>query len=351
MSVDFDLFYQWACEYFGEENLKTKSTAHGTEICANSIWSEEKLGKTDSKHHLWMNPSGGKSKHPEIGSYRCWLTDKMGSLIGLVSELENLDWEESEIKICGGSSLRQLEQKVHEIFGHKEEKIEIRQLEQKIQLPDSCYKIKDLSNSHPMKHKASTYLLKRKIPYENLYVCVAGEFKNRIVIPYYGKEGELIYYNARTLDDKKNSLRYMKCPTNIVDQKNVLYMTEWPSKKSDIFIMEGEFDALTIKQTGNTACACGGKFMSETQIEMIRGHTPILSFDSDEAGLEAMLSIGKNLLEKGFREIYYVRPPKEYKDWNNLLVQKDVEILKVYLNKFKKPFTEDTPFLLLSNKI
>jgi DNA primase len=352
MSVDFDLFYDWAKNHFGEENLKIRTTAHGTEICTHSIWSEKKIGKTDNKYHLWMNTTGGKSKHPEFGSYRCWLTDEMGSLVGLVAEIENLDWEQAETLLCGGSSLRDLEQQVHEFFDQKKQ-VEKKEIKNNVEvnLPPSTYLISKLPSNHTMKIKADSYLEKRKIPNDGLYVCVAGDYKNRIVIPYYGPKGELIYYNARTMSDGKNTLRYMKCPTTIVDQKEVLFMTDWPAPKSKIYIMEGEFDAITLKLSGVTACACGGKFLSDSQIDLIRNYEPILAFDSDDAGLEAMLSIGKNLLEQGFPKVGYIRPPKAFKDWNGLLVNKNLETVKEYLSRFEKSFTKDTPAVLLSNRL
>jgi hypothetical protein len=353
MSVDFELFYDWAKDYFGEANIKIKNTAHGAEICTHSLWSEKKLGKTDNKFHLWMNPSGGKSKHPEMGSYRCWLTDEMGSLVSLVSRLENLEWEEAEARISGKSSLRDLEQQVHELFGHKDlpTQTTVKTQQKTVSLPPYCYLIDTMSPAHFMKARAEQYLAQRKLPSAGLYVCVSGDYKNRILIPYYNSNGDLIYYNARLISENKNALRYMKCPTTIVDQKEVLYMTEWPKPNSKIFIMEGEFDAIALKLAGVVGCACGGKFMSETQIEMIREYEPVLAFDADEAGLEAMVNIGKTLLERGFKKVNYVRPPKAFKDWNGLLVNKNLETVREYLSRFEKSFTNDTPLVLLSHRI
>jgi DNA primase len=128
-------------------------------------------------------------------------------------------------------------------------------------------------------------------------------------------------------------------------------MTEWPTTNSQVFIMEGEFDAMTLKLAGYVGCACGGKFMSDSQIELIRPYEPVLAFDADNAGLEAMLNIGNLLLERGFPKVYYVRPPRSYKDWNGLLVNKDIEIVKMYIEKYKKIFTKDTQAILLSHKI
>lgn len=353
MSVDFDLFMEWAKEYFGEENIRIKNTNHGVEICTHSIWSEKKLGKTDTKFHLWMNPSGGKSEHPEMGSYRCWLTDEMGSLVKLVSQLEGLEWEEAESRISGTSSLRSLEQKVHEFFDHKEivrEMTPVIKNKDSLQLPPSSFLINQLGN-HFMAHRASMYLKERKLSTDDLYICVAGEYKNRIVIPYYNANHELIYYNARLISEKKDVLRYMKCPTTVVDQKDVLYMTKWPNANKKIYIMEGEFDAMSLKLCGLVGCACGGKFLSDTQIEMIRQYVPVLAFDADDAGFEAMINIGKSLLEKGFSKISYVRPPKVFKDWNKFLVERNASTIKAYIEKYEKPFTTNTPDLLMLNKI
>ena len=115
--------------------------------------------------------------------------------------------------------------------------------------------------------------------------------------------------------------------------------------------MEGEFDAIALKLAGVVGCACGGKFMSETQIEMIREYDPVLAFDADEAGLEAMVNIGNTLLERGFKKVSYVRPPKAFKDWNGLLVNKNLETAREYLFRFEKSFTKDTPLVLLSHRI
>lgn len=353
MAVDFDLFMDWAKLHFGESNIKIKNTNHGVEICTHSIWSENKLGKTDTKYHLWMNPSGGKSEHPELGSYRCWLTDEMGSLVKLVAQIENIEYEEAEEKISGKASLRSLEQKVHAFFGHKPDVkkiVPVIQPKNLVSLPPNSFLINDLGN-HFMGHKASLYLKDRKLQSDGLYVCVAGEYKNRIVIPYYNSKHELIYYNARLISKKDDGLRYMKCPTDVIDQKEVLFMTDWPKPKSKVYVMEGEFDAMSLSQAGFVGAACGGKFLSEKQTEIIRQYIPVLAFDADNAGLEAMVNIGKSLLEKGFRQIYYIRPPKAYKDWNKFLVERNAATIKAYIEKYEKPFTENTPNLLRLNKI
>ena len=128
-------------------------------------------------------------------------------------------------------------------------------------------------------------------------------------------------------------------------------MTNWPKPKTKIYIMEGEFDAISLKLSGLVGCACGGKYLSDKQIDLIKNYEPVLAFDSDNAGLQAMLDIGSSLLEKGFPKISYVRPPKVYKDWNKLLKEKNTETVYEYIKRFEKPFTSFTSDILLSNKI
>jgi len=141
MAVDYDIFYEWAKDRFGEENIKIRHTSHGDEICTNSYFALQKLGKYDSKHHLWMNPEGGKKKN-EGGAYRCWLTDKMGSLVSLVAEYDNIPYEDADELLESSLSLRKLEQKCDEFFGYKAEEVALdAQPKQLIEFPPFTYRL------------------------------------------------------------------------------------------------------------------------------------------------------------------------------------------------------------------
>lgn len=345
--VDFDVFYDWCKDRFGESNLKIRNTAHGVEICTHSYFAQRK-GIDDNKFHLWMNPSGGKSKHPETGSYRCWKTDEMGSLVSLVARFDGIDYDDAEELICGSTSLRILEQRVNEFFGLKEED-PFEQAPQpeptEMQFPDYTFYIDKMSDVNFWKIRATTYLSERKILTEGLYICTEDpEYGNRIIIPWYDKDEKLVFWNARTMNKSSKVIRYLK--PKKADQDSVLFMTEWPAAGQKIYIMEGEFDAISLQLAGLYGCACGGKHLSDTQIEMIRCFEPVLVFDADESGLKALIDVGNSLLERGFPKVSYVRPPTAYKDWNKLLQCRDAETVKMYINKFEKPFTTITEDML-----
>lgn len=340
MAIDHDSFYQWAVNQFGESNVKIRYTAHGTEICTHSPWSLAKIGKDDRKYKLWMNTTVG-----DYGVYRDWLTDTKGSLVELVSKFDGMPFDEVEELISDATSLRALEKKVNEYFeelyGIPEED-EPEEPKAKVALPENCFRLRDMSPDNPWFIRASDYLSNRKLPVGDLYVCSEDEkFGDRIIVPYYNREGELIFFNGRALNPKQE-MRYRKCEGVPLDE--VLYMTGWP-RSGKIYVMEGEFDAMSMELAGFVSCACGGKFLSTSQMEMLRGYEIVLSFDADSSGLEAMIQTGMDLIGSGFK-VRYVRPPKLCKDWNALLTLKGPQVLRQYVEKYEKPYTQDTALRL-----
>jgi DNA primase len=297
-----------------------------------------------------MNPSGGK-KNLEGGAYRCWKTDAMGSLVSLVAECDNIPYDEAEELLLGSAtSLRSLENKLHKFFEQGPDPVDevVETPRQEIELPEYSFLIDRMMPSNFWRLRAKNYLNNRKIPSMGLYVCTDGEHKNRIIVPYYDREGSLIFWNGRTMSDNKKVLRYAKPKHG--DQANVLYMTEWPKPGEKVYLMEGEFDAITLGMADLAGCACGGKYLSANQIEMLRGYEIVLAFDADDPGLEALINIGNSLLESGFSRVSYVRPPVIYKDWNKLLQVRNLQTVRAYVERFEKRFTSNTGPLLLAKK-
>jgi hypothetical protein len=342
MSVDHDTFLKWAIGHFGSDNIRVKENG---EILANSPYTTEE----DRGMNLWMNPSGGKKKL-EGGAFRCWKTDKGGTLVWLVADLGRMGYEDAEELLCGITSLRRLEREVDAFFGGTpvaEPYVVEDSVNATIELPPHTYLISDLSKNHEHRVWAEEYLAKRKIPIDGLFVCTRGEYRDRIIIPYYDRLGSLIYYNARTLSKKDDALRYMKPDDETINQNTLLYFLEWPDAGSRVYITEGEFDAMSLNVAGLFGVACGGKFLSEEQVEMLRKFVPVVATDNDEgkrqnSGMEALIAIGNGLLGSGYKEVYYVRPPRGYKDWNAVLQDKGPNVLRAYIQKAEKAFTTST---------
>jgi DNA primase len=138
----------------------------------------------------------------------------------------------------------------------------------------------------------------------------------------------------------------MKPKEKDLKQEDILYFKTFPKINSKVYLVEGEFDAMSLNAIGLFGAACGGKNLSESQIEIMRSFIPVLALDNDEEGkdwgLQALLDIGDKLLISGFKEVYFVRPPKGFKDWNALLQKHSVETIQQYIKKFESPYNEWT---------
>lgn len=327
MAIDYDSFVKW-CEDKFDGQVITK----GKEVKINSIFT------ADHKYHLWCSVEGGKYKR-EDGVYHCWKTGNKGTLMGLVMQVEGCTYQEAQDILEGGTSIRVLEEKLHEFFENKQNTVS--RPESKIKLPEETYPICDLSYLH--RREAEDYITNRRLQIDGLYYCTGGEYRSRIVIPYYDQDGKLIYFNARHVG--KSKLRYMGPPKTCgVGKSDVLFAQKWPPPGSKVYLTEGEFDAMTLNVCGMFGIACGGKNLSDKQLEMLRPYKVCLALDADDTivesaspGLQGMMEMGRKLLSI-FVPTTFVRPPKQFKDWNKMLIVLNAEIVSAYIEKCEKPF-------------
>lgn len=329
--INFDKFLNWAESRFSDVVVK------GNEIKINSIFCD------DDKFHLWCNPVGGK-KNRKNGVFHCWKTDIRGSLITLVMKVDKCSYQEAlEILGCGHVDLRDFDRLINEFFDQKNQIEEPPSSD--LKLPDHVYRIEYLPENDLTRINAEMYLLNRKLKPQDFMVCTAGKYYPRIVIPYYDREGKLIYFNSRTPFDNKKTSRYLGPPKEIgVGKSDVLYLPKWARPGSEIHLTEGEFDAYSLFCSGLYSAALGGKELGENQVAIIREeqYIPVLCLDNDKSGGPATRKLGEFLLTKGFRDVYYVRPPVGIKDWNKMLVDYDIQSIKDYVFKHKKRFSINT---------
>lgn len=329
VSIDYDRFLDWA------ESRFDHVVVSGAEIKLNSVFCD------DRKHHLWCNPSGGKNAC-ETGVYHCWKSGEKGSLVGLVMFVDKCSYEEAlrSLDIAPSGGLAELEKRVEEIFKSKETPTQVKtEVQGGLQMPQDCYYFDDLPSSNRVRSHAEEYLKSRMIPTDGLMVCTGGRYKNRIMIPYHDRRGKLIYYNGRMLGNSEDGLRYLGPPKELgVGKGDVLYSRHWPSKGEKVYITEGEFDSMSLDLCGFRSVALGGKNISAAQMEMIEGCLPVLSLDADDAGGQAMPRIACSLIKAGFEKVRYVRPSREHKDWNGLMVARGEAVLRRYVETQERDY-------------
>jgi DNA primase len=320
MSCDFDTFVGWAESRFSDVRIA------GKEVKLNSCFTD------DHKHHLWCCP--------DKGTYHCWKSDNGGTLVKLVVHVDGCSFGEAaerigDTKSGGMGSIKSLEKQLHDL----QNELLKPKIETKMVLPKSTYPIKSLMEDNRYRLMAEEYLRSRKLPVGNLMICTAGEYRDRIVIPYYGKKGELIYWNSRDLTGKAY-LRYRgpKKDEVGIGKESVLWLEDWPKPKTKVYMTEGEFDAMSLNLTGLTAAACGGKSVSETQMEMLKHCHVVISFDADKSGSGALNKLGEVFEKYADVKVTYVRPPKAMKDWNEMLKDAGPKLIREYIEQNEKAF-------------
>jgi DNA primase len=330
-NICFDSFVDWANNRFNG-NVVVK----GSEVRLNSIF------EYDTKYHLWCSPSGGKHNRPD-GCYQCFKTGKRGTLVGLVMLVEGLEYGQAKDLISSINPL-DLEDQVKKLLGTNSSFEKDPPLPDFLPLPKGTFYIKDAPDYY--KNEAIKYLSNRSLSVGDLAVCVEGEYRDRIVIPYKDKKGRIIYYNCRLLHD--NGLRYLGPPKSVgVGKSDVLYMVNWRTCGGKIYLTEGEFDAISLQYSGLDAAAVGGKTVSDTQLFKLLDFQVCLAFDQDAYGLPAVREAAVKLIGLGVNTSF-VRPAKGYKDWNLMLQRFGPNVVREYILSKEKSADLLTIDMLLS---
>lgn len=337
MTIEKDNFLKWAESRFDND---IKVDGKGS-IRLNSIFTD------DYKHHMYCHtdPQVKDGSDRPYGTFHCFKTGQKGSLASLVMMVDNCPFDEA-IAALGGeeANMAVLEERLQEMLGSHSEKTVARPKPEEVglQLPLGTYQISELPEDNFFRSAAEIYLIERKLKPENYCVCVSGEFKNRIIIPYYDRKGNLIYWNSRVIGDNhgKDVLRYRGPDADTgVGKSDVVYMSHWPELGEIVHLTEGEFDADALTIAGLNGGALGGKNLSQDQAEYLRGYRPVVCLDNDISGREAILTVGENFLSHGFATgLAFVRPPVGFKDWNAMLLKLKPVIIKAYIQKAQRLF-------------
>ena len=165
-----------------------------------------------------------------------------------------------------------------------------------VALPDRTY-ILGHDGHEEFQEPIIEYLLRRKIdPLETrMHFSMDPKFLRRVIIPFY-RNGKIIYWQARTIDDNVKP-RYKNC---YATKDAIIYgydeLTRWDTRP--LFVTEGVFDAICV----NGICLLGSS-LNAAKIEILKKTRRRIIFviDRDKTGN----LLGKEALEAGW-EITFV---------------------------------------------
>jgi len=109
----------------------------------------------------------------------------------------------------------------------------------------------------PLSNRAIRYLAKRRISREQAtrLGIVEMEDRMRVIVPYYGREGEIIYWTARSYSNLEEGPKYLAA-----SGRHPLYVRPGWHQHDTLVLVEGVFDAIAVHQeTGMPVAAIGGK--------------------------------------------------------------------------------------------
>jgi DNA primase len=135
----------------------------------------------------------------------------------------------------------------------------------------------------------------------------ADRFWGRVMFPIHNQSGRVIAFGGRTLRTDKKTSKYVNSPeTEIYHKSDVLYGLYHSKvaiqKEKFCFLVEGYMDVIAMHQAGvENVVASSGTALTSGQIKLIQRFTNdiIISYDGDQAGINAALKGIDLLLEEG----------------------------------------------------
>ena len=132
-------------------------------------------------------------------------------------------------------------------------------------------------------------------------------FRNRIMFPFYSPSGKVIGFSGRSLSDKED-VKYLNSPETLLFQKSKVFYGSYQTmpeirKQNYVLLVEGQTDFLRLYEKGfKNVLATSGTAFSSKHANALGKYTNrvILTYDSDNAGVNAAIRTGYILLQNGF---------------------------------------------------
>lgn len=162
-------------------------------------------------------------------------------------------------------------------------------------------------------------------------------FRNRIMFPIHDHLGQIVGYSGRIYHNEDQA-KYVNSKSSLIFKKGeILYnyhlAKDEARKNKYVILVEGFMDVIRLSSVGiNSAVALMGTALTNDQINLLKQLKTkvIVCLDNDEAGENATLSVGDQLL-KAKIETYIIRL-SDYKDPDEYISNKDVSDFKLNID-------------------
>ena len=164
-------------------------------------------------------------------------------------------------------------------------------------------------------------------------------FTRRITFPLYDKDGHIVGFSGRIYRGEKETSKYVNTKeTKIFKKGETLYNYHLAANVAKhekfIIVVEGFMDAIRVSLNGiKNVVALQGTAMTEQQITLLKKLRCkiILCLDNDNAGLNATLNNGEELIKNDL-DVYVIRLSGE-KDPDEYILKNGIESFKANVDK------------------
>lgn len=132
----------------------------------------------------------------------------------------------------------------------------------------------------------------------NIGFCAVGDYSRRIIIPSYDYKGDLNYFISRTYDKNENQ-HYKNPPVG----RNIIGLEYYINWDAPIILVEGMFDAITIKR--NVIPLFGKNISEELMKKIVSSQVNKIYIALDKDAIRESLKHCKKLMSYG-KKVYLV---------------------------------------------
>lgn len=295
---------QFVTQFMLQNFEQTKISNNGTHFLARCILCGDSK-KNPYKKRFNLNWNNG------VPGWHCWNCGRHGNFIEIFSIVKGVSYDDAKKEL-----FKYDKEEVKRKMGTyrkrpvPKEKVEIEKDNFNFIL-ENCYSLKDDNRYTKALEK---FYKSRKIPKKyKLYICHTGKYRNRIIIPVFDENNDMIYFQARRIPKTGMEPKY----DNPVSPKELCILNRHLFDRSkNIIVHEGLVDAFMV---GDNGTSCLGKEISEELIKVLLKLTDqyvIIALDNDSEAYKALAKfMNKN---KFANKVKYFLYPKDFKGYDDI---------------------------------
>ncbi len=311
---------QFVAQFMLQNFEQTKVSNNGTHFLARCLLCGDSA-KNPYKKRFNLDWNNG------VPGWHCWNCGRHGNFIEIFSIVKGLSYDDAKKEL-----FKYDKDNIKNQMGRyknrpvPKEKKEIEE-ENYNWIKDNSYTIWDDENDRYVKALKSFYFT-RKIPKAyRLYISHDGRYRNRILIPIFNENHNIVYFQARRIPGTMLEPKY----DNPATPKELCILNRHRfDEEYSIIVHEGLIDAFMVGQQGTS---CLGKEISEDLLKELLSLTKkdvIIALDNDA---EAYKALTKFMEKNRFsRKVKYFLYPAEFQDHDdiNSIVRASENRINVY---------------------